>query len=548
MNRFKTLLQSHFFLATLATIVLLRLVTLGAPDLVDSTEGRYASVAKLMLDHNDWVTPWINFKGEEKPYLGKPPLHFWLMEASYLLLGPNNFAARLPGVLSAVGIGVTIWLLCATLLTLEAAYIAAIVLASSCGFFFLSGTVVLDVTLSLGITIATASFLLAHRSRLAGYLFFAGLGLGVLVKGPLACVLTFVTVVPWTLAEKLRTKKWPEQMKNLPWIPGALLFAAIVLPWYVWAELRNPGFLKYFLWNENFGRYLKSDYGDEYGTGHRQVLGAAWAFMVPALFPWSLIVLGLLIAARKSIIQRSIISKVLKDPLLVYALAWTASCPVLLLAAKQYTATYITSSLPGFAFLAGVLWERQKCDQWVSRRALTVALQVTSALFGVVLIVGGIVSTHYRAGTVASSAAVAVGIVTLLSSRSANRFEDIVSGIARLGALSCITFTFVVLCYSNHISLQRSTRRAIEAARSLSPQQTPLKVGFPLYFPFSSTFYGPLTKGGPVEVAPVPEATKPPADITLLLVHERNVARFRELEPELQSVGEVGAWTIFRAR
>lgn len=548
MNRFKTLLRGPGFLAALATIVLLRLVTLGAPDLVDSTEGRYASVAKLMLDRGDWVTPWINFKGEEKPYLGKPPLHFWLMESSYLLLGPSNFSARLPGVLSAVGIGAVIWILCAILLSIEAAYIATIVLASSCGLFFLAGTVVLDVTLSLGITIATASFLLADRSRVAGYLFFAGLGLGVLVKGPLACVLTFVTIIPWAIAQKVRSKAWPTQIKKLPWLPGILLFAAIALPWYLWAELRNPGFLRYFLWNENFGRYMRNDYGDEYGTGHQQVFGAAWAFMLPALFPWSLIVLGLLIAARKSIAKRSTISDILKDPLLMYALAWTASCPVLLLAAKQYTATYITSSLPGFAFLVGVLWERQRNKQWVSNRALTTALQLTCGLFGLILIVGGIVSTHYRAGSVASTAAVAVGLATLLASRSAYRFENSASAIARVGALSGITFTFVVLCYGNHISLQRSTRRALEAARSLSPQQNPLKVGFPLYFPFSSTFYGSLTKGGPVKAVPVPDATRPPPDVEVLLVHERNVTRFRELAPEIQLVGEVGGWKIFRAR
>ncbi len=548
MNRFKTLHRNPFLLATLATIVLLRLLTLSIPDLIDSTEGRYASVAKLMLDRSDWVTPWINFQGEEKPYLGKPPLHFWLMDLSYLLLGPNNFSARLPGVLSAAGIGATLWLLCATLLSIEAAYISTIVLASSCGFFFLAGSVILDVTLSLGITIATASFLLAHRSRTAGYLFFAGLGLGVLVKGPLACVLTCVTIAPWALIEKTRSKEWPEQIKKLPWITGALLFVAIILPWYIWAEVRNPGFLKYFLWNENFGRYLKSDYGDEYGTGHRQVFGAAWAFMVPALFPWSLIVLSLLVVTRKTILTRSLLHSVLKDPLLLYALAWTASCPVLLLAARQYTATYITSSLPGFAFLVGVLWERQKKNDWLSDRALTGALQVTTALFGLILIVGGLVSTLYRAGPVASAAAVVVGVATLLSSLSAYRFENISAGIARLGILSCVTFTFVVLCYGDHISLQRSTRRALEGARLLAPQSTPLRVGFPLYFPFSSTFYGPLTKGGPIQAVPVPDGQATTADVDLVLVHQRNLERFRESAPNVQPLGEVGAWKIFRAR
>jgi 4-amino-4-deoxy-L-arabinose transferase-like glycosyltransferase len=38
-------------------------------------------------------------------------------------------------------------------------------------------------------------------------------------------------------------------------IPGALLFLALVSPWYLLAEARNAGFLRYFLWDEHFGRF-----------------------------------------------------------------------------------------------------------------------------------------------------------------------------------------------------------------------------------------------------------------------------------------------------
>ncbi len=548
MNKTKLLPRTPLFLVVLATIVLLRLFTLPTPDLIDSTEGRYASVAKLMLDRDDWVTPWINFKGDVKPYLGKPPLHFWLMDTAYLLLGQNNFAARIPGVVSAVGIGTSIWLLCASLLSTEAAFIAAIVLASSCGFFFLSGAVVLDVTLTLGITIACASFLLADRSRRAGYLFFAGLGLGVLVKGPLACVLAGFTIAPWALIQKIQTKQWPEQLKKLPWITGFLLFVAIVAPWYIWAELRNPGFLEYFLWNENFGRYMKSDYGDEYGTGHRQIFGTGWAFMVPALFPWSLIVLGLLICARKTTSLPTLIRGISSDSLLLYSLTWTVSCPVLLMAAKQYTATYITSSLPGFAVLTAVLWTRQSERQWLREQTISNALRATTALLGLVLLIGAVVSFRYGSGAVASSAAVALGVLTLISVRSAGRFVDVASSVARLGSLTCVVFTFVVLCYGNHISLQRSTRKALQQARNLVPTGAPLKVGFPFYFPFSATFYGPLMQGGAISVSPVADTDIQNPNVDLLIVRQRNLDRLQAIAPGKELLGEVGQWKIFKAK
>jgi 4-amino-4-deoxy-L-arabinose transferase-like glycosyltransferase len=184
-----------------------------------------------MLERNDWVTPWINLRGVEKPYLGKPPLHFWLTQLSFMAFGQNNFAARFPGVLSALGIGVSLWIACSALLGAEAALISVAVLGSSCMLFFLGGAVVLDVTLTLGITVALVAFLTAERSRIAGYLFFAGLGLGVLVKGPLACVLAGCTIAPWVLFRRLTDKRWPTQLSKLPWVSGSLLFVAIVVPW-----------------------------------------------------------------------------------------------------------------------------------------------------------------------------------------------------------------------------------------------------------------------------------------------------------------------------
>lgn len=72
----KTTTWARPYLIILATVVLIRLLTLGGPDLFDTTEGRYATTSQLMVERNDWVTPWIIFKGIEKPYLGKPPSIF----------------------------------------------------------------------------------------------------------------------------------------------------------------------------------------------------------------------------------------------------------------------------------------------------------------------------------------------------------------------------------------------------------------------------------------------------------------------------------------
>jgi hypothetical protein len=109
-------------------------------------------------------------------------------------------------------------------------------------------------------------------------------------------------------------------------------------------------------------------------------------------------------------------------------------------------------------------------------------------------------------------------------------------------------FTFVVLCYGNHISLQRSTRKALQQARNLVPTGAPLKVGFPFYFPFSATFYGPLMQGGAISVSPVADTDIQNPNVDLLIVRQRNLDRLQAIAPGKELLGEVGQWKIFKAK
>src|SRR5690606_21406355 len=97
------------------------------------------------------------------------------------------------------------------------------------------------------------------------YGFFIGMSIGLLAKGPLALVLIGGASLAWAL--------WaPEGRKALkaqPWSAGLALMLAISLPWYVAAELKTPGFLRYFLVGEHFLRFVDAGWtGDRYGTAH----------------------------------------------------------------------------------------------------------------------------------------------------------------------------------------------------------------------------------------------------------------------------------------
>jgi 4-amino-4-deoxy-L-arabinose transferase-like glycosyltransferase len=527
-------------------IALVRLVTLGIPDLVDTTEGRYAGVAQLMLERDDWVTPWIHYQGEDKPYLGKPPLHFWLLQLCFLAFGQNNFAARLPGFLSAVGITGLVGYAARVLLGTEAAIIAAGVLGSSCMMFYLGGAVVLDVTLTLGITLALVAFLVQHRGWVWRYLFFVGIGLGVLVKGPLAAVLVGGILGPWLVIQRLVLGRWPTQFTTLPWIRGVALCLAIVIPWYIWAEVRNPGFLKYFLWNENFGRYLKSDYGDVYGTGHRQPIGACFGMMILAVFPWSIILFAMAATRIKGLLSKGSAIKALTDPELLFALCWALSCPVLLLGATQYTATYLMPSVPGFALLTAACWNRQTSFTWISTTSLARILRISGIVLGLLGVIGAVILHWYGAPLISSFSGLALGLIAIwLFLRLDSKSPTLYTASAVAVLTGCIYGT-ASWCTNNYLSNNRSSHRVLRLVRTIAPSEATPRIGFPYYYPFSASFYSKADPELRSTSRSLKEGEVKDADVDFFVVRRRNMQKFREETGITTEVASVGQWRIVR--
>src|SRR6516165_11690339 len=73
--------------------------TSGVPRLFDQIDGQYAGAAREMIERGDWLTP----TQDSVPRLQRPPLVYWFEIASLGVLGKNEFAARLPIALAALG-------------------------------------------------------------------------------------------------------------------------------------------------------------------------------------------------------------------------------------------------------------------------------------------------------------------------------------------------------------------------------------------------------------------------------------------------------------
>ncbi|KMN76757.1 dolichyl-phosphate-mannose-protein mannosyltransferase [Chromobacterium sp. LK11] len=338
----------------LLLLLLLRLVGMWAIPLTDTTEARYGEIARKMLETGNWVTLWHDYG---IPFWAKPPLSSWLSAAGMGLFGVNEIAARLPSLLLAVAtLGLSAHLM-RKRSGGDAAMAAALILASGLLFLGAAGTVMTDPALLFCVTLSQAAFwhALTRGSRGWGYVFFVGLGLGLLAKGPLAIVLVGMPIFFWVLLRM----QWLALWRKLPWISGTLLMFAVAAPWYALAELRTPGFLDYFIMGEHVSRFLDAGWkGDKYGFAHATPRGMIWLYALAAIFPWSLAMLAWLLrhGAKLPRLCRD------DDGWLLYLALWTLMTLLFFTLSGNIIFPYSLPMLPGCALLFAELWRRARAD------------------------------------------------------------------------------------------------------------------------------------------------------------------------------------------
>ncbi len=275
-----------WLLAVLVSVALIRFAVLGMYPLLDPTEGRYAEISREMAATDDWITPQLE---RDQPFLGKPPLFFWLTALGFKILGLSEFSARFPSYIMGVLTAVLTYILGMNLYGRTLALFGVLILTTTALFNTYTGWVATDTTLAAAITLSMVSFPLAIRaeSRQAsmgwGYAFFIGIGLSLLTKGLVGCVLIGTPLTVWTVWHSRYREIW----SRLPWIGGSLLALAIAVPWHVLAEWANPGFLNYYIIGEHFERFFESGWkGDMYGSAHAYPRGMIWLFALVDTAPW----------------------------------------------------------------------------------------------------------------------------------------------------------------------------------------------------------------------------------------------------------------------
>jgi 4-amino-4-deoxy-L-arabinose transferase-like glycosyltransferase len=367
--------DQRFLLIALATLFAVRLFAVFWLPFVDTTEARYAEIARKMVETGDWITPQFDYG---VPFWGKPPLHTWLSAIGMKIFGVGPFGARIFILVTSFGILGLIFAWVRQHRGRDQALVAITVLASSALFFGASAFVMTDMVMVLGTTLSMIGFyncMIGGPFRvLWGRLFFVGIAIGLLAKGPVALVITLIPIVFWILL----SGRW-RRLTVLPWASGLLIAAVLTLPWYIAAEIKTPGFLRYFFVGEHFERFVVSGWqGDLYGSGHAKPKGIIWLYALMTFLPWTVFALAL--APR----TKALFGKPSSGDLgwHSYLALWVVSPLLLFTPAANLLAAYALPGMPAAAILLVSLWARAwGAPGKTTRIAATTAIGGLAALF-----------------------------------------------------------------------------------------------------------------------------------------------------------------------
>jgi 4-amino-4-deoxy-L-arabinose transferase-like glycosyltransferase len=265
---------------------------------MDDVDAVQAQISRNMLESGDWVTARLNGVA----YLEKSPLGYWMSASSYAIFGVKDWAGRLPLALSVVAL---CWMtLCFGTWAFgrKTGFYCGLVLSTCIGLFLFTRIIIPDAILTLAITGALWSLLRQldedePRPRLWTCIAGACLGFGLLLKGLIAIVFPITAAFLYLLVTRqlFDLRAW----RRLRPFTTFFIMAAVAVPWYVLATLRNPpyfnftmhsgpgeyhGFFWFYFINEHVLRFLNLRYPRDYNTVPRYLF---WSFHLLWLFPWS---------------------------------------------------------------------------------------------------------------------------------------------------------------------------------------------------------------------------------------------------------------------
>src|SRR4030067_1768739 len=180
-----------------------------------------------------------------------------------------------------------------------------------------------------------------HNKRL--YLVsYALMALAVLTKGAIGIAIPAMTIIPYLLL----TKRFKETIKEAMLFSGAMIFMAIVLPWYI-LEIRANGweYINAFFLKHNIQRFTSVN------SGHSGPIFYYIPVILIGFFPWS----AFLAYAIYKLTPRSLKELNLNDRLMLFSVIWFSAVFIFFSLSRTKLPNYIASLFPPMALITAML-------------------------------------------------------------------------------------------------------------------------------------------------------------------------------------------------
>ena len=251
----------------------------------DRDEGRYVQATTQMLETGDF----IDIRFQDDPRYQKPVGIYWLQSITASVFGDLDereiWTYRVPSLLGAIAAVLALWWAARPIFGREVALIAAALFAAS-----VTMNLEARIAKSDGALIACLALMQGALMRLyllrkplretAGLaaLFWASLGAGILIKGPIAPALAALTI--GALAIFGPERGWLRRL-HAAW--GIPLMLAITLPWFIAIGIVSEGKFFALSLGKDFGEKLKSGQEAHWGPPGYYFLLFWWTFWPAAL-------------------------------------------------------------------------------------------------------------------------------------------------------------------------------------------------------------------------------------------------------------------------
>lgn len=326
---------------------------IGARDLWNPDEPRYAEVAREMRERGEWFVPHLN----GRIYSEKPPLHFWAIAAASVVTGGvDEVSARLPAVVAATVTLLLVFGIASRLFDRRVAWWAALIFATSAKVLWQGRIGQIDMVLVALVTAAMYCFVRGLVEERPGFhrLFFLFAGLATLAKGPVGLLPPLLAIVVWALASGRR-----DVLRAMRIPTGLAIWAAVVLVW-LGPAIATAGreYFETIVFKQNVTRYAD--------PWHHYRPWYYYLTVIPAdFFPWSFFLPGAVWIAWKRIFGEARRGVLL-------ALAWMMVTLVFFSLSPAKRTVYILTMYPAMAILVAAAFGEIESTWPRLRRALTV--------------------------------------------------------------------------------------------------------------------------------------------------------------------------------